>query len=92
MFHRYKLDESASLAHYKYFVFDKDDTITPASKPIEKSMANNLIKLMQTGVVIILTARNMDICQEQILHPIQEFISKKVFDLIAQNLIISPSN
>lgn len=66
--------------------FDKDNTITPANKPILPEMADLLAKLTHYKNVVILTARDFEICQKHILEII------KNHNVNFQNLIFGCSN
>lgn len=66
--------------------FDKDNTITPANKPMLSEMAEILARLTQEKIVVILTARDFEICQNHILEII------KNYKVNFQNLILGCSN
>lgn len=51
---------------------DKDNTITPANKPMDPGMAKVLSDITRQKIVVILTARDFATCQKQILEHIAE--------------------
>jgi len=58
-------------------IFDKDNTITPASQPLEPSMAEMLADLSQDVLIVLLTARDFSICEKEIIAPLERFSYKR---------------
>lgn len=67
-----RLPQSARWDTIRILAFDKDETITPANKPIQPEMAAKLACLTRDKVVVILTARDIETCQKQILDEIKQ--------------------
>lgn len=56
----------------KIVAFDKDNTITPANCEIEDNMAKKIISLIKNRYVVILTARDINVCKNHIISWIQK--------------------
>lgn len=76
MLYRGKLPD-VNLENIQILAFDKDDTITPPNKPMESSMAKEIKRLTINRYILILTARDIDTCREQILEPMEQVCERK---------------
>lgn len=71
MLYEGKLPE-IDFSQVRVLAFDKDETLTPANKIMEHSMANRLKEVVRDRYIVILTARDIDICREHILPLMNE--------------------
>ena len=76
MLYRGKLPE-VDFNNIRILAFDKDDTITPPNKPMELSMAEELKRLTYNRYILILTARDIHTCREQILNAMEQVNERK---------------
>ncbi len=70
------------------YVFDKDGTITPPNKAIEKKHIPVFASFIEKHKTTLLTARDLQTCLEHIVYPLTEFSS----DINLQNLSFACSN
>lgn len=52
----------------RVLAFDKDQTITPPNKPLENPMAEEIKRLIKNRYIVILTARDLEICKKHIIE------------------------
>ena len=76
MLYRGKLPD-VNLENIRILAFDKDDTITPPNEPMERSRAEEIKRLTINRYILILTARDIDTCREQILEPMEQVCERK---------------
>lgn len=87
MRYNFSLPEQEDINNFKLLAFDKDNTLTPANKPMQEKMAEFLSKITRSNKVItILTARDYEICKQHILDPMEPY------DFNPKNLILGCSN
>lgn len=61
----------------RVLAFDKDETITPANKPLEIPMAMEIQRLTKNRYIVILTARDIDICKKHIIETMDAVKARK---------------
>ena len=76
MLYRGKLPD-VNFENIRILAFDKDDTITPPNKPMELSMAEEIKRLTLNRYILILTARDIGTCREQILETMEQVCERK---------------
>ena len=54
-------------------VFDKDNTLTPPNKPLENAMASRIAQLSHSYTIVLLTARDIEVCKKHILEPLDDY-------------------
>lgn len=92
MFYAKEIPKEVDINSFSVYAFDKDNTITPANEAIGDTLLDELIAIMRRKYVVILTARNMQTCEEHIVTPLRNHIQSRIFDVIAQNLVFGCSN
>lgn len=61
----------------RVLAFDKDETITPANKLLETPMAKEIQRVTKNRYIVILTARDINVCKKHIIETMNAVQARK---------------